>query len=274
MLDICVWFGFMVAGVIGFAYIRMNSRTWGPARQTRMTILIFGAQIALMMLWILYGMHAADQHLKESQFRAAEAYRDNWKHAQQLPLGYPLTTQALNELKFGLDHDPRGVAAALGEDELARLKERMAKNDEALAEKDALASKINDQKKQIAAMREETDKRMADARQITAITDRYADPMRKAQAAVKEHRRIAPPGDYTLTVDYTMKKNGALDQIELAMLLSLVQMECLSEPNLNTTGEHYTRHFDGVSQEYAELMGARLKAAGASVTVAKSAAEK
>jgi hypothetical protein len=272
VVDIFVWFGFIVAGVVGFIYLRLNSKKWNSARQSRMAVLVFGSQIALMLLWLLYGAIAADRELKAAKEKSAAAYRDIWKGAQQLPLGYPLTNQSLKELKEGLERDPQGLAAALGDADLQALKERIQKNDAVVAEKEALASKIDDQKKQIAELRLETDKKLADARQLSAVTDRYGDELRKAEAAVKEHKRLAPAGEFTLTVEYTLKKDAAADQIELALLVSLIQMQCLSDANLNVSGDTYTRHFDHVTQEYADRMSARLRAAGATVTITKTPA--
>lgn len=112
------------------------------------------------------------------------------------------------------------------------------------------------------------DSRPPELHKLTAVAERYKDDIDKAQAAFKEKRRIAPSGDYTLKIEHDGKPDN---KFELAILVALTQAECLAEDNLTQKDNHYTRHFDGVTKEYADKRGEQFRAAGATVSVEKTA---
>jgi cytochrome c556 len=220
-----------------------------------------------MLFWLLFLANSSGHRLTESNAAVAKAQRDLWQSVQKLPIGYDITTQCLEQLKADLSRDPAGVREALGEADLRLLQERIQKNDEVLAKRKEALADIEVKKKEVDQLLASMDKTLEEAHKITAIANRYDDALKKAMAAVKEKRRIAPVGNYILKIDYDEKPN---EDIELALLIALTQLECLAEDNITKTGDHYARHFDGVTKDYADKMGERFRTAGANVSIEKT----
>lgn len=233
----------------------------------------FGMWLIVSILFIA-APYSAQQELNEANAAVARSRRDLWQSAQNLPIGYEITTQCLDQLKAALNADPAGMLEALGENELRVLQERFRKNDEALAKRkelnaeiDSLVTEIDSTKKDLAQLRATADKTIKDAEAFAAIADRYSDAIVAAKAAAEQKRRIAPAGDYSLKVDFSRPD----ENFELALLSALVHLECLSKEDKSKTGEHYEYRFEGVTKEYADNMGARFREAGANISIEKAA---
>jgi hypothetical protein len=261
LISLLVLVGIFGAGYAVYRYQQKNSASWTDKGRERFNIIAILIFTALILGKLGFDVVVSNAAVKQSHLDLQKANRDLWESMKKLPLGMEVTTLGLQELRRDLESHPDDLRAALGDAEFQALKDRLTLEEQRIA-------KYIELKKKLETAKAELDRIGTELKDVQDYAAKFAE-LKPAADAAEAKRRIAPPGNFQLTVTVKHKQQPEFDSLTIGIVRT--RLECFDSESYAESGDLDVYMFKKVSKPYAEEVQQRLQKLGATVLISELA---
>ena len=254
-----VLIGIGAAGYAAYRYRQKHSANWTDKQRERFDLIASLVLAAALLGKFSFDVMVSNAAVKQSRGDLNTANRNLWESVKKLPLGMEVTTLGLESLRRDLDNNPEDLRAALGDTEFQELKNLLALDEQRIAKYTAL-------KKMLETAKADLKQIDADLKDVKAYAAKFAE-LKPAADAAEAKRRLAPLGNFQITVTVKRRQETALSSLSIGIMRT--RLECFDSERYAQNGESDVYTLRKVSKLYAEEVQQRLQKLGAMVEISE-----